>query len=97
MGLNIWGTETCGAEYLGLTDFTQYIVGLRGQGVFEFGILKYEFMYVYDARHGGLPYAFYRIKKYCFWPDLSRFKNWILHTITLLMYDLIAIISKSKI
>ncbi len=54
-----------------------------GGGVFEFSILKNKFMCVCDEKHEGLPDAFYRIKKYCSWPDLSRLKIWSLHKLAL--------------
>ena len=39
---------------------------LRGQGgVPDLVMVKNDFMCVYDEGHGGLPDAFYRIKKYC--------------------------------
>ena len=54
-----------------------------GSGVFEFSIIKNEFMCACDEKHEGLPDAFYRIKKYCSWPDLSRLKIWSLHKLAL--------------
>ena len=57
-------------------------------------MVKNEFMCVYDEGHEGLPDAFYLIKKYCSWPELSQFQIWNLHTITLRSHALIANISK---
>ena len=79
-----------------MSNYKKRSFELRGPGVFEFGILKNEFACVCDEGHGGLPDAFYQIKKYCSQPELSRFQIWILHTITLRSRALIAIISKSK-
>ena len=52
-------------------------------GVPDLVMVKNEFMCVYDAGVEGLLDAFYRIKKYCSWPELSQFQIWILHVITL--------------
>ena len=53
-------------SFFSLSGLANPFKSIKGAGgVLEFDILKNEFICVCDEGHGGLPDAFYRIKKYC--------------------------------